>query len=122
MPDIEPKRPTPAWRIAIAMTLVVAWALSAHSGVRATAMSIRMRSPESPPVTLTLECVDSATIRFEITNVGSTDAALPLGSALANGRKYLVSGLHLRMKPWNGNVWGITDLGSGQQKRGSSRT
>jgi len=62
-----------------------------------------MQSVDSPPVTLTLECVDSATIRFEITNAGSTDTALPLGSALANGRKYLLNGLNLRMKPSNGN-------------------
>jgi len=62
-----------------------------------------MQLPESPPVTLTLECIDSTTIRFEITNAGSTDTALPLGQGLANGRKYLISGLNLRMKPSNGN-------------------
>jgi hypothetical protein len=62
-----------------------------------------MQPPESPPITLTLECVDSATIRFEITNVGTTDTALPLGHALANGRKYLIDELNLRMKPSNGN-------------------
>ena len=103
MQDMKPKRPTPAWPIAIAMTLVVAWALSVHAGVRATALSIPLQSPESPPVTLRLECVDSETIRFEITNVGTTDTALPLGSGLANGRKYLINGLNLRMKPSNGN-------------------
>jgi hypothetical protein len=32
--DMAPKRPTPAWPIAIAITLVAAWALSAHAGVR----------------------------------------------------------------------------------------
>jgi hypothetical protein len=85
------------------MTLVVALAVSAHSAVRATAMLLPMQPSEPPPVTFTLECVDSATIRFEITNVGSTDTALPLGSALANGRKYLINGLDLRMKPSNGN-------------------
>ena len=47
--------------------------------------------------------MDSATIRFEITNVGTTDTALPLGRGVANGRQYLISGLHLRMKPANGN-------------------
>jgi hypothetical protein len=47
--------------------------------------------------------VDSAIIRFEIRNVGSTDTALPLGQALANGRKYLINELNLRMKPANGN-------------------
>ena len=102
MQDMEPKRPTPAWPIAVAITLVVAWALSAHAG-RATGPPIPLQSPESPPVTLTLECVDSSTIRFEITNVGTTDTALPLGSALANGRKYMIDKLNLRMKPTNGN-------------------
>jgi hypothetical protein len=62
-----------------------------------------MQSAESQPVRLTLECVDSSTIRFEITNVGLTDTALPLGRGLANGRQYLISGLNLRMKPSNGN-------------------
>jgi len=62
-----------------------------------------MQSPESQPVTLTLECVDSATILFEITNVGTTDTALPLGFALANGQKYVINQLYLRMKPSNGN-------------------
>jgi hypothetical protein len=47
--------------------------------------------------------VDSTTIRFDITNVGSEDTALPLGSALANGRKYMIDNLNLRMKPTNGN-------------------
>jgi hypothetical protein len=100
---MEPKRPTFEWPVAIAITFVAASAFSAHSAVRATGMSIPMQPPESPPVTLTLECVDSATIRFEITNVGTTDTALPLGSALANGRKYMISNLNLRMKPTNGN-------------------
>ena len=58
--------------------------------------------PPEPPVTLTLECVDRANIRFEIRNAGTTDTALPLGLALANGRKYLVSELNLRMRPANG--------------------
>ncbi len=62
-----------------------------------------MQSPEPPPVTLTLECVDSATIQFEITNAGSADTALPLGRAVANGRTYMIDDLHLRMKPSNGN-------------------
>ena len=97
------RRPTPVWPVAIAITLVVALTVSAHSAVRATALSIPLQSPESPPITLTLECVDSATIRFEITNVGTTDTALPLGSALANGRIYMIDNLNLRMKPANGN-------------------
>jgi hypothetical protein len=62
-----------------------------------------IQPPESLPVRLTLDCVDPATIRFEITNVGSTDTALPLGVGLANGRKYLINELNLRMKPSNGN-------------------
>ena len=103
MPDMESKRRSPKWPIAIAMTLVVAWALSVHSELRATALSVPLQSPEAPPVTLTLECVDSSTIRFEITNAGSTDTALPLGSALANGRIYMIHNLNLRMKPANGN-------------------
>src|SRR5690349_8230612 len=82
--NMEPKRPTSERPIAIAITFVVVSAFSAHSAVRATAMSIPMQSPESPSVRLTLECVDSTTIRFEITNVGLTDTALPLGYALAN--------------------------------------
>ena len=100
---MEPKRPTSERPIAIAITLVVVSAFSAHSAVRATAMSIPMQSPESPSVRLTLECVDSTTIRFEITNVGLTDTALPLGFALANGQKYVINQLYLRMKPSNGN-------------------
>jgi hypothetical protein len=97
---MERKPPTPLW---IVIPLVVTSALSAHPPVRVTAMPTRFQPPETPPVRLTLECVDSANIRFEITNAGSTDTALPLGQALANGRKYLISGLNLRMKPSNGN-------------------
>ena len=100
---MEQRRPSPALPVAIVITLVVTSAFSAHSGVRATALSIPLQSPESPPVTFTLECVDSATIRFEITNAGTTDTALPLGSALANGRIYMIDNLNLRMKPTNGN-------------------
>src|SRR3954466_7173532 len=100
---MEPKRPTPDWPVVIVITLVVASAFSAHSPVRVTPMSIPMQPPGSPPVTLTLECVDSAAIRFEIANVGTADTALPLGSALANGRKYMIDNLNLRMKPTNGN-------------------
>ena len=103
MQELKPKRPIPAWPIAIAMTLVLTCALSAHAGSRATALSIALQSPESPPVTLTLECVDSTTIRFEITNAGTTDTSLPLGYALANGQKYVINQLYLRMKPSNGN-------------------
>jgi len=97
---MERKPPTPLW---IVIPLVVTSALSAHPPLRVTAMPIPVQPPESPPVTLTLECVDSANIRFEIRNVGSTDTALPLGQALANGRKYLINELNLRMKPANGN-------------------
>ena len=103
MQELKPKRPIPAWPIAIAMTLVLTCALSAHARSRATALSIALQSPESPPVTLTLECVDSTTIRFEITNAGATDTSLPLGYALANGQKYVINQLYLRMKPSNGN-------------------
>jgi hypothetical protein len=95
--------PTPDRPVAIVVVLILVSVLSLHSPVRATAMSIPMQLPESPPVTLTLECVDSTSIRFEITNAGSTDTALPLGSALANGRKYMIDNLNLRMKPTNGN-------------------
>jgi len=100
---MEPKQPTLGWPIVIAITVAVVSAFSAHSAVCATAMSTPMQSPESQPVTLTLECVDSATILFEITNVGTTDTALPLGFALANGQKYVINQLYLRMKPSNGN-------------------
>ena len=87
-----------------ATVIVIALALaSARPPVRATARPVSVQPPQSQPVTLTLECVDSANIRFEITNVGSTDTALRLGSILANGRKYMVAGLHLRLKPPNGN-------------------
>ena len=71
--------------------------------VRATAVSRSTQPAESPPVALTLECVDSSTIRFEIANVGPADTALPLGQALANGRKYMINGLNLRMSPSNGD-------------------
>jgi hypothetical protein len=100
---MEPKRPTPEWTVAIAITLVAALAVSAHSLVRAAAPSIPRQPPESQPVRLTLECVDSTTIRFEVTNVGSKDTALSLGFALANGQKYVINQLYLRMKPSNGN-------------------
>ena len=95
--------PTADRPVAIVVVLILVSVLSPYSPVRVTAMSIPMQLPESPPVTLTLECVDSTTIRCEITNAGSTDRALPLGQGLANGRKYLISGLTLRMKRSNGN-------------------
>jgi hypothetical protein len=87
----------------VVITLVVASAFSTHPLARATAPAIPMQPPESQLVRLTLECVDSATIRFEITNVGTTDTALPMGVAVANGRKYLINELNLRMRPSNGN-------------------
>src|SRR5947208_13288159 len=85
------------------IAVVMTSAVSARSPVRATTMAIPMQPPESPPVTLTLQCMDSTTIRFEITNVGSADTALPLGRAVANGRTYMIDHLNLRMKPSNGN-------------------
>jgi hypothetical protein len=100
---MEQKPPTHKWAVAIVVALVELSALWTHPPLRAMATPISVQPPESQPVTLTLECVDSATIRFEITNVGSTDTALPLGFALANGRKYLINELNLRMKPSNGN-------------------
>lgn len=95
--------PTPERPVAIVVVLILVSVLSPHSPVRATAMSIPIQTPESQPVRFTLECVDSSTIRLEIANDGSTDTALPLGRALANGRKYMISELNLRMKPANGN-------------------
>jgi hypothetical protein len=100
---MERKRPTPAWTVAIVIALLEASALSAYLPRLATATPIPMQTPESLPVTLTLECVDSANVRFEIKNVGSTDTALRLGMILANGRKYMINELNLRMKPANGN-------------------
>src|SRR4051812_4342490 len=100
---MDRNRPASDRPVAIVVVLILVSVLSAHSPVRATAMSIPMQLPETPPITLTLECADSTTIRFEITNAGSTETALPLGRGLANGRKYLISGLNLRMKPANGN-------------------
>ena len=100
---MDPKRRTPDWSVTIMIAIVVASAFSTHSPVHATAMPLPMQSPDSQPVTLTLECVDSATIRFEIANVGSTDTALPFGHALANGRQYLIDDLNLRVKPSTGN-------------------
>ena len=97
---MEPKPQIPVWAIVIVIALAVA---SAYTPLRVTAMPIAVQPPESQPVTLTLECVDSANIRFEITNVGATDTALRLGSILANGHKYMIDDLHLRMKPPNGN-------------------
>jgi hypothetical protein len=95
---MERNSPTPLW-----IVIPLASAISAHPPIRVTAMPTRFQPPETAAVTLTLECVDSANIRFELTNAGSTDTALPLGQGLANGRKYLISGLNLRMKPSNGN-------------------
>src|SRR3954469_25703944 len=97
------KRPTPEWPVAFAILILVASAFSAHWPVRATAMSIAIQPFESQPVRLTLECVDSTTIRIEITSAGTTDTALPLGTAVANGRICMISDLNLRMKPLNGN-------------------
>jgi hypothetical protein len=98
-----PRRPTYAWPAAIPITLVVALGFSAPSSVRATATPIPMQSVEPQPVTLRLECVDRANVRFEMTNVGATDTALPLGSAIGNGQKYMIDDLNLRIKPPNGN-------------------
>jgi hypothetical protein len=98
------KRPTPEWPVAFAILILMASAFSAHWPVRATAMSIAVQPSESQPVRLALECVDSTTIRFEITNVGSTDTAVRVGSVLGNGQKYLIAGLNLRTKPSNGNA------------------
>src|SRR4029450_14104132 len=82
----------------VVITLVVASAFSTHPLPRAPAPAIPMHPPESQLVRLTLECVDSTTIRFEITNVGSTDTALPLGFALANGQKCVINTLYRRVK------------------------
>ena len=100
---MEPKRPTSAWPVATTITLVVALAVTAHSPVRATARPISMQPAESKPVTLKLECVDSTNVRFELANIGATDTALRLGTALANGHRYMIDDLNLRMKPPNGN-------------------
>src|SRR5689334_22676377 len=99
---MEPTRATPERPVRAVVTLIVASAFSMHPLAHATAPAIPTQPPEFQPVRLTLACVDSTTIRFEITNVGSTDTALPLGSALANGRKYMIDNLSLRMKPSNG--------------------
>src|SRR6478609_5604124 len=80
-----PQPQIPVWATVVVIALAL---VSARSPVRATARQVSVQPPQSQPVTLTLECVDSANIRFEITNVGSTDTALRLGSILANGRKY----------------------------------
>jgi hypothetical protein len=100
---MQPKRRTSDWPAAIPITLVVALGISAPSPVRATATPMPVQSVESPPVTLRLNCVDRANVRFEITNVGATDTSLPLGIALANGNKYVINDLHLRINPSNGN-------------------
>jgi hypothetical protein len=90
----------PVWAIVIGAALAAA---SARAPLRTTAMPVSLQPPESQPVTLTLECVDSSNIRFEITNIGSTDTALRLGSILANGRKYMIDGLHVRLKLADGS-------------------
>ena len=100
---MECKPPTAASAVGMVVALVAVSALSAHPPLGATATPQSVQPPESPPVTLTLECVDSSNIRFEIRNVGPTDTALRLGSVLANGRKYLIDELNLRMEPANGN-------------------
>jgi hypothetical protein len=99
---MEPKRSISAWPVALPFTLVVALGVSAPSPVRATATPIPTQSVEPEPVTLRLECVDRANVRFEITNIGATDTSLPLGSAFGNGQKYTINDLHLRIKPPNG--------------------
>jgi hypothetical protein len=98
---MERKTQTSLWVLAIA--LAVTSVLLAQPPRGATATSVTPQPPESQPVTLTLECVDSANIRFQIANTGPTDTALRLGDALANGRKYMINDLNLRMKPPNGN-------------------
>jgi hypothetical protein len=76
---VDPKQPIFVWPAAIPLALVVALGLSAPSPVRATAPAIPMQSVEPQPVTLRLECIDRANVRFEIANIGVTDTALPLG-------------------------------------------
>ena len=100
---VEPKRLTFAWPAAIPITLAVALGFSAPPPVRATATPMPMQSGEPQPVTLRLECVDRANVRFEIANVGATDTALRLGTALGNGQKYTIDDLNLRVRPPNGN-------------------
>jgi len=96
------KRPAFVWPAAVPITLVVALGFWANSPAPATARPIPLQSAESPPVTLRLDCVDRANVRFEITNVRATDTSLPLGSAFGNGQKYTINDLHLRIKPPNG--------------------
>ncbi len=78
------KPPPPVWAVAIVIALLTASALSAQPPLRQTATPIPVQPPESQSVILTLECVDSSNIRFEVKNVGPTDTALRLGSILAN--------------------------------------
>ncbi len=99
---MEQRPPIRNWAVAIVLALVELGALTIRPPLRAMATPT-VQLPASQPVTLTLECVDSANIRFEITNVGPTDTALRLGLVVANGRKYLINDLNLRMKPPNGN-------------------
>ena len=96
---MEHKAPARAWAVGIVVALS---ALSEHAPLRAVATQKSLQPAEAQPVTLTLVCVDSGTIRFAISNVGATDTALPLGIVLANGRQYLISDLNLRMKGVNG--------------------
>ena len=96
---MERNTPTPLLSV---IPLLVVSSFSAHPAGRMAAIPIPVQLSE-PPVTLTLECVDPSNIRLEIRNAGTADTSLPLGQALANGRKYLISELNLRMKPANGS-------------------
>jgi len=100
---MEPKRRTFVWPAAVPIALVVALGFWATSPARATARPIPLQSAESPPVTLKLDCVNRASVRFEITNVGATDTSLPLGTSVANGQRYMIGDLNLRIKLANGN-------------------
>jgi hypothetical protein len=68
------------------------------------AQAPREQSTDQEALRLTLDCVDSTHIAFDIANSGMTDTAVRLGSVFANGHKYTVDDLQLRLRTPDGQV------------------
>jgi hypothetical protein len=70
------------------------------SGIRAE--HAKSGHNEGPRVALIARCHEPDRVTLTFRNVGNEDTAILLGSILANGRKYMVDGLRLRVKPADG--------------------
>jgi hypothetical protein len=83
-------------------TIAIVIALGLLPPLRAQALG--EQASDQGAVRLTLDCVDSAHIVFDIANIGMIDTAFRLGSVLGNGRKYTVDDLRLRLRTPDGPV------------------